>query len=60
MSLGIFAPAVSFAVVTIGGSGAASSYRSQSTVAIAAVGGLVSSKAAMIGNHHLKPKRWRN
>ena len=48
MSLGIFAPAVSFAVVTVGGLGAASSYRSQSTGAIAAVGGLVSSGAATI------------
>lgn len=49
MSLGIFAPAVSFAVVTIGGLGAASSYRNQSVGAIAAVGGLVSSGAATIG-----------
>ena len=48
MSLGIFAPAVSFAVVTVGGLGAASSYRSQSVGAIAAVGGLVSSGAATI------------
>ena len=48
MSLGIFAPAVSFAVVTAGSLAAAGSYRSQSVGAIAAVGGLVSSGAATI------------
>ena len=47
-SLGIFAPAVSFTVVTAGALMAASSYRSQSTGAIAAAGGLVSSGAATI------------
>ena len=48
LSMGIFAPAVSFAVVTVGGLAAASSYKSQSVGAAAAVGGLVSSGAATI------------
>ena len=48
MSLGIFAPLVSMTIVTIGGLGAAGSYRSQSVGAIAAVGGLASSGAATI------------
>ena len=48
MTMGIFAPAVSFAVVTAGGLAAASSYKSQSVGAAAAVGGLVSSGAATV------------
>ncbi|MEL6987511.1 MAG: hypothetical protein AAGK97_06735, partial [Bacteroidota bacterium] len=47
-TLGVFAPAVSFAFVTAGGLAAASSYKSQSVGTIAAVGGLASSGAATI------------
>ena len=48
MSLGIFAPAVSFAVVASGGLAAASSFRSQSTGAVALAAGTLSTGAATI------------
>ena len=49
MTLGIFAPAVSFAVVTAGGIAAATSYRSQSVGAIAVAGSAFSGAFATIG-----------
>lgn len=48
MSLGIFAPAVSFAVVVSGGIAAASSFKSQSVGAVAIAAGTLSSGAATI------------
>ena len=48
MSLGIFAPAVSFAVVVSGGFAAASSFKSQSVGAVAIAAGTLSSGAATI------------
>ena len=49
MTLGIFAPAVSFAVVTAGGIAAVTSYRNQSVGAIAAAGSAFSGAFATIG-----------
>ena len=48
MTLGIFAPAGSFAVVASGGLAAASSFKSQSVGAVAIVAGTLSSGAATI------------
>ena len=48
MTLGIFAPAVSFAVVASGGLAAASSFKSQSVGAVAIAAGTLSSGAATI------------
>lgn len=49
MSLGVFAPAVSFAVVSAGGIAAASSFRTQTIGSIAMIAGTVSGAAATIG-----------
>lgn len=48
MTLGIFAPAVSFAVATVGGIAAASSYRNQSVGAVSVVGSVASSTFSTI------------
>jgi hypothetical protein len=49
MALGIFAPAVSLAVVTGGGLAAAMSFRSQSTAVVGAAAGVVTSAVATVG-----------
>ena len=49
MTLGVFAPAVSFAVVTVGGIAAVTSYRNQSVGAMAAAGSAFSGAFATIG-----------
>ena len=48
MTLGIFAPAVSFTIVVSGGIAAASSFKSQSAGAVAIAAGTLSSGAATI------------